>query len=1443
MAHPFRHRARRTRLSDPALSASSQARTFSEQALAHGLEPLEARRMLSVATDEQGWTVFGRSADTRIIYVSSSAGSDTNSGLAEGTPVKTIAKARTLLRNGAPDWMLLKRGDQWSENLTGWTRSGRSADEMMVIGAYGTGARPKLNTGTLGGFSNGVAPVAHVAIVSVHFHAHTRDTSSPDYAGVTAGSYGFHSSGSLSNVLVEDAVFDDYVYNLSVTGDAVDITDFTLRRSIITDAWSTTGKAQGMYANDVRGLVLEENFFDHNGWNEHVSGAEATIYSHSVYLSADNSGVVIRGNIIADSASHGVQARSGGIIENNVFLRNPINLLFGGGSPLVMPGGVEGRIVGNVFLDSRSISGSSRGTGLELANLKPGGNLVVTDNIFTADTHRKSAAITFGLTSDAQNISESMGINDLTMRKNIVYDWNSAWNMSESFRTGQSGYRGVNNVRMIENDFQKTAVSRIVRHGPAINTTHLYWQSNRYHNAFAPSGWFQVGTTLMSFDGWKSAAEPTAMNHSVDYADPARSLASYNASLGGSAAFDDFLTSAGSQDRLTLDERYTAAALINYIREGFAEAGIVPGGVATTYGPQAQDSTPADGPVTDPADLNGPGAILSAPPTDLNAPGSANHNFTVTYTDVSAIDLTTIGTGDVRVTGPNGYSQNATFVSRTTSNNGKTVVAVYGVRAPDGFWDITDSGTYNLALVSGAVRDTLGNNSAANSDFGSFMVDVPADTAPPAVSAAFAPSITSGGTAPQTFTITYTDETGIDLNTIGTGDVLVRFPDGLTQSAAYVSRTSSNSGKMIVATYTLAAPGGYWNVTHNGTYSVALADNAVRDLPGQGTPAAALGEFTVNIAQPDTAAPTATLTAPTHTTGGTPAYAFTVTFDDETAVDAATVGAGDITVTGPRGESHAVTFVSSQSSNSGKTIAAVYHIAAPGGFWDASDNGAYSVALTSGAVRDVVGNTTSAAAVGAFTVNIATDTAAPSPTLSAAQVTAPGGDVHTFTVVYNDATGVDAPSVGDGDLRVTGPGGFSQLANFVSRQSSTDGKTVTAVYTISAPGGEWDYFDNGTYQVALTAGAVRDVLGNATGAAGIGSFVVKILDTVAPVASLSVADVTAPGTDPHPFTITYTDNIGVDAGSVGAGDLVVIGPDGVERPATFVSRVSTDSGRIVTATYSIAAPGGSWDGTDHGTYRVSQESAQVTDLAGNAAAVGTLGTFDVTLTPPTPPPVVSDVFVSGSQWTASFRDFLQSSGQGDGTYGYRLTGAQHADELPWLNLNKISVRFSKDVTVSADALKVFGVRVAQYGGAVTYDPSTFTATWALASGAIANDKLRISLSAGGIIDSSGQLLDGEWTNPAETMPVTAGGADSYPSGNGSAGGDFNMRLNVLPGDVTRDGEVVGNDVTSVRLNQGYLPGQSGYTIFRDVTGDGEIIGNDVTGVRSRQGLVLPAGTP
>jgi len=80
--------------------------------------------------------------DSRMVYVSSSLGSDTNDGLTPATPKKTLVAAVALLRDGHPDWLLLRRGDEWTEGLGGFDLGGRSAGEPMVITTFGLGSEP-----------------------------------------------------------------------------------------------------------------------------------------------------------------------------------------------------------------------------------------------------------------------------------------------------------------------------------------------------------------------------------------------------------------------------------------------------------------------------------------------------------------------------------------------------------------------------------------------------------------------------------------------------------------------------------------------------------------------------------------------------------------------------------------------------------------------------------------------------------------------------------------------------------------------------------------------------------------------------------------------------------------------------------------------------------------------------------------------------------------------------------------------------------------------------------------------------------------------------------------------------------------------------------------------------------------------------------------------------
>jgi uncharacterized protein YkwD len=130
--------------------------------------------------------------------------------------------------------------------------------------------------------------------------------------------------------------------------------------------------------------------------------------------------------------------------------------------------------------------------------------------------------------------------------------------------------------------------------------------------------------------------------------------------------------------------------------------------------------------------------------------------------------------------------------------------------------------------------------------------------------------------------------------------------------------------------------------------------------------------------------------------------------------------------------------------------------------------------------------------------NFRLDTSAPTARLDLAASPASGASYHTFTVDYSDNAAIDVSTLSTGDVRVTGPNGFSAIAQLVSVDQNQNGVTRAATYRVNAPTGSFNSMDNGHYTVFLQANQVRDTNGNAIPAATLGGF-----DVSAPLAVLS----------------------------------------------------------------------------------------------------------------------------------------------------------------------------------------------------------------------------------------------------------------------------------------------------------------------------------------------------
>jgi hypothetical protein len=664
------------------------------------IEPVETRTMMSVSLDSAGFTKITPSADTRTVYVSASEGSDSNSGLSPSSPVKTLSKGASLLRSGSPDWMLLKKGDTWHEALPGWSKSGRSGQEPMVISSYGSGDRPDIKVANNKNAFDSSTPFHDVALIGLHLDASTRNPDSPDFTGGTGTAYGIRMVGQVKNFLVEDMQIDHFVYDVSLQGFSGYAQNITFRRNLITDAYDPGQKAQGLYASQIDGLTLDGNLFDHNGWNEEVAGAGPILLGHNIYLYNSTKNVVVKNNIIANASSHGIQARGGGIIENNLFLNNPISLLFGTGGP-VLEGGVSGDVKNNVFIGSRGIGSSLRGWAIEVSNTKPGANVDVSGNLIADDTQNANPAIKLEVSS------EGVGINDVTIEDNIVYKWYQGLGISSSLVTGGSGASALNDLVVRNNDFQDTSSQKIISHGAAYKDAEEDWGGNRYFDSKASSEWFSLSGATTSLDAWKAKVESSAISLDASYPDPTRTAGSYNATLGGSNSTSAFLAEVRKQSADTWRAKYTATAANEYIEGGFT--GVVKDGGSTNVTPTP---TPAPTP-TPPNTVNSaPTAALIA--SDLAANGQSVYQFKVRYTDDTAVQVNSFGNLDIKVIGPNSFTQAATFVSADNTTNGAVRTATYQITAPGGTWNSgSDAGTYTISLNANGVKDTSGLYAAA----------------------------------------------------------------------------------------------------------------------------------------------------------------------------------------------------------------------------------------------------------------------------------------------------------------------------------------------------------------------------------------------------------------------------------------------------------------------------------------------------------------------------------------------------------------------------------------------------------------------------------------------------------------------------------------------------------------------------------------------------------
>src|SRR5262249_24286624 len=128
---------------------------------------------------------------------------------------------------------------------------------------------------------------------------------------------------------------------------------------------------------------------------------------------------------------------------------------------------------------------------------------------------------------------------------------------------------------------------------------------------------------------------------------------------------------------------------------------------------------------------------------------------------------------------------------------------------------------------------------------------------------------------------------------------------------------------------------------------------------------------------------------------------------------------------------------------------------------------------------------------------------------SAPLITGFGASTYSFVVTYTDGFGIDANTLANA-IQVAGPASFSQTASLT--MTSGTAKNLTATYTINAPGGTWDFADDGTYTVTLANNVVKSTSGKSIAGGTLGHFVAAVAPVRGSISGTVFNDANANGT-------------------------------------------------------------------------------------------------------------------------------------------------------------------------------------------------------------------------------------------------------------------------------------------------------------------------------------------
>jgi hypothetical protein len=547
----------------------------------------------NVTRDANGWTDVAPSGDSTIIYVSAT-GSDSNNGLSTGLPKLTLAAATAaaFAVDVKPSHVRIKCGDVFTNQGLGsyHNLNGRGSDEPIVIESWDfsqnvrkCSTRPQLvtNGSSIGSFLSrgGSGTTTHVYILGIDFYDKAKD---PAFGGSTTApnttAIQFFDGG--DDVLIEDCsfrfLFNGMIFQY-VSGPSPQ--NLTIRRNLFLDHYnggSNSGHSQGFYGEGWVGTnLVEENFFDHNGWND-AGGQSADVFNHHTYI-ADSQGITYRRNTLLTDSSlstkfvyygnepGAVPALANISITDNFYWEGEVGVSMAadsGASCYATTGCITGATISNNVLNqvdkSPPTGRAGVGWGIEIKDII---SSAISNNICT-DFSYNSGQFCIGMDDD---LTTAVSGSD-TISGNLAY---KIGNASLYFQPTSHW----SSVAVTGNTIQDPSLGAyMVQATGSFPYTGLVYSGGIY-SPTSTSHFADVGGTK-TYAQWLSGSSETGSSiNTVSYPAPTRNLDSYAASIGATNAAG-FETAIRTLSRYNWDVKYTATCINDYIRAGFGVASL-----------------------------------------------------------------------------------------------------------------------------------------------------------------------------------------------------------------------------------------------------------------------------------------------------------------------------------------------------------------------------------------------------------------------------------------------------------------------------------------------------------------------------------------------------------------------------------------------------------------------------------------------------------------------------------------------------------------------------------------------------------------------------------------------------------------------------------------------------------------------------------------------------